>query len=64
MYTANTIADFLQWGTDKVKDALSALELIEQGLLTEDHFKGLGPAKAKALTTETRYSWSSRQDAQ
>ena len=41
-YTAKTIANFLQWDDDKVGYALGALELIEEKLLTVDHFKGLG----------------------
>lgn len=47
-YTAETVGRFLGWVKrggrvqDKVKTALTALQFIEEGILTEKDFEGLG----------------------
>ena len=53
-YTATTIAEFLGWADQKIHSTLSALELIEQQVVKEEHFEGLTTKQAEALTTETR----------
>jgi hypothetical protein len=53
-YTATTIAEFLGWPDQKIHSTLSALELIEQQVVKEEHFEGLTTKEAEALTTETR----------
>ena len=53
-YTATTIAEFLGWPDQKINSTLSALELIEQQVVKEEHFEGLTTKQAEALTTETR----------
>ena len=59
-YSAQTVATFIGW-TDsdgqasiKVRDALSALELIEAGVLDESRFEGLTTMQARAMIAETR----------
>jgi hypothetical protein len=52
-YTADAIAEFLGWGEKKVRYALNALALIEQGHLAHGDFAGLGVKAAEALVTET-----------
>ena len=53
-YTAQTIATFLGWKPEKVKYALMAVELIEDGVLDEAEFKDLSSEQAKAVVQETR----------
>lgn len=59
-YTASTMAEFLGWvmpngrPQDRVKDALAALELVEQGQLAHDDFVGLGTRAANAIIREAR----------
>ena len=58
-YTDLQVAQFLGWVSpsgkpqDKVRYALSALELIEQSLLTEDDFKDLTTSQAKSVVIES-----------
>jgi nitrogen regulatory protein PII len=60
-YTAGTVGRFLGWtkGTsdepqNKVKNALSALELIEQGILSRDDFANLNTDQMTAVVREAR----------
>ena len=59
-YNAQTVADFLGWTTpaggpqEKVKNALAALEFIEQGLLSEADFDGLTTKQAEAVLGQAR----------
>jgi nitrogen regulatory protein PII len=53
-YTATTVAAFLGWDLQKVKDALSALELIEDGILKESDFDGLNTSQARAVLEQAR----------
>jgi hypothetical protein len=54
-YTAAAVADFLGWRepsgrpAEKVHDALGALALIEEGVLTEAAFTGLSRKKISRL---------------
>jgi hypothetical protein len=51
-YTATTVAAFLGWEITKVKNAIQALGLIEEGVLKEKHFDGLGPQQAHRVVVE------------
>ena len=62
-YTAASIAEFLGWPDQKIHSTLSALELIEQQVVKEEHFEGLTTKQAEALTTETRKTKRSYDDA-
>jgi len=59
-YTAQTVAQFLGWtqpggdASGKVKDAIAALELIEEGVLDEEVFNGLSSKQAHAVIVEAR----------
>lgn len=59
-YTVETVAKYLRWTKpsgepkDRVRNAIWALELIEQKLLSENDFKGLSTTEAAALTKQTR----------
>jgi hypothetical protein len=59
-YTLNSVASFLGWVYDngkpfnKVGTSLAALQLIEEGILTTDHFEGLKTTQAEELVKETR----------
>jgi ParB-like nuclease domain len=53
-YTAGTIAPFLGWTVDKVRDTLGHLELIEGGVLDDAAYRGLSTWQALAMTTEAR----------
>jgi chemotaxis protein histidine kinase CheA len=65
-YTAQTVAKFIGWVKDnneaqeKVKWALGALELIEQGVLTEADFNDLTSNQAQAVVTEARKAKAKR----
>lgn len=48
-YTGIQVAAFLGWGLNKVQNALNALELIEEGILKETAFDGLGSKDAEAV---------------
>ncbi|MEK6277745.1 MAG: ParB/RepB/Spo0J family partition protein [Actinomycetota bacterium] len=66
-YTAQTVAEFLGWvkptgkAQDKVAAALTALQYIEEGLLTEDDFVGLGTKQAAAVIEEARKARARRE---
>ena len=67
-YTAETIGTFIGWveplsgrATAKVKDSLSALEFMEQGLLRESDFEGLTTMQAHAVVEEARKAREQRQ---
>lgn len=67
-YTAQTLADFLGWThaggpQDKVISALSALEFIEEGLLTDADFQGLTTAQADVVIREARKARHRRDGA-
>lgn len=59
-YVAHSVATFLGWTQpggkpqEKVYTALAALQLIEEGILTEDDFLQLTSNQADKLVTETR----------
>jgi len=53
-YTADTLANFLGWGVDKVEKTLQALATIEEGLVTEVEYKDLSTSQAHQLTEQTR----------
>lgn len=52
-YTAQEVATFLGWHSEKVKRALQALSLIQQGDLADADFTDLGTEAATALVRET-----------
>ncbi len=49
LYSATTISEFLGWDETKVKNCLSALALIEQGIATDKQFDGLSSRQAAKL---------------
>ncbi len=57
-YTAREVAEFIGWITpkgetsDKVHNALASLQLIEEGILSEDEFDGLTTKQAEAVLRE------------
>lgn len=59
-YTAWSVAEFLGWltpggqPTERVRDALDALELIEEGILGESDFSSLGTEEARAVAGQAR----------
>jgi hypothetical protein len=59
-YTLQSVGEFLGWlkpngeAQNKVSVALTALQLIEEGILTEEHFNGLKTKEAENLVRETR----------
>ena len=61
-YTDQTIADFLGWvqpdgqPSRRVRNALSALEAIEEGLVKPAQFRGLSSEQAKTKTSAIRYA--------
>lgn len=66
-YTAQTVAKFIGWlepsgkPQDKVSDALTALQFIEEGLLKESDFEGLTTMQAAAVVEEARKARSRRE---
>ena len=54
---------FLGWPDQKIHSTLSALELIEQQVVKEEHFEGLTTKQAEALTTETKKTKRTYDDA-
>ena len=69
-YNAQTVAVFLGWVEPngqsqlKVRTALAALELIEEGVLTERQFRNLGTMEATKLVKETRTAMAAHQARQ
>lgn len=55
-YTTAMLCEFLGWNVEKVRTALNALNLIEQGGVHESEYIGLSTTQARALTLETRRS--------
>lgn len=53
-YTASTIAPFLGWHIDKVKDTLGHLEMIEAGILDDASYRELSTWQAMAMTAKAR----------
>ena len=53
-YTSTLVAEFLGWPEHKVHSTLSALELVEQQVVKEEHFQGLSTKQAEALTAEAK----------
>lgn len=53
-YTASTLAPFIGWSADKVRDTLSALELIEAGILDDSDYAGLSTTQAMATTEKAQ----------
>jgi hypothetical protein len=68
-YTGREVAEFLGWlkpngeTQDKVKDALAALEFIEEGILTEADFDSLTTMQAKAVVEQARKATVDREAA-
>jgi len=68
-YTVESLADFLDWHEPKgdpkrkLKDAVLALELIEQGILVEKDFKGLTVFQARAVVEQARISKTRHETA-
>ena len=66
-YTASTIAKFLGWTKsngdpqNKVHVALTALQFIEEGLLSEDDFSGLGTSQAEAIIQQAAQRRAARE---
>ena len=52
LYTAETVAKFLDWPVTKVQDILESLRLIELNVLNQSNFKGLGPEQARKVTEQ------------
>jgi hypothetical protein len=67
-YTAQTLADFIGWvdrsgrPQQKVLDALTALQFIDDGILKESDFDGLSTSQARAVVAETRKAREWRED--
>ena len=67
-YTAQTVAAFIGWTTKsgdaqrKVYDAIAALELIEEGILTEKTFTDLTTYQAKAVVHQARRAMERRRE--
>jgi flagellar biosynthesis GTPase FlhF len=59
-YTAQSIAEFIGWvgpsgdAQTKVREALTALQFIEEGVLKESDFEGLTTKQAEAVTEQAR----------
>ena len=53
-YTSSTIAPFLGWGPQKVRDVLGYLELIETGILPDEAFRGLSATQAVVMSARAR----------
>lgn len=53
-YTSHTVAPFLGWRVQKVQDVLGHLELIENGILGDDAFRGLTTTQALVMSTRAR----------
>jgi chemotaxis protein histidine kinase CheA len=53
-YTSREVTNFLGWERTKVKTALSALELIEEGILDEGAFVGLSPDAMRGIVEQAR----------
>jgi nitrogen regulatory protein PII len=68
-YTAREVAEFLGWlkpsgrPSDKVAYALSALQFIEEGILSEADFDGLSTAQASAVVEQARRVRRERESA-
>ncbi len=68
-YTGQTIAEFIGWvkpngePQDKVHDALTALQFIEEELLKESDFEGLTTKQAAAVVEEARKARGRREAA-
>ena len=66
-YTAQTLAQFIGWlkpdgsPQQKVYDALTSLQFIEEGLLTESDFEGLSTKQAEAVIAEARKARDRRE---
>jgi hypothetical protein len=50
-YTAESVAKFIGWHSTRVKTAINALELIEEGTLKESHFEKLGTNATRAVVS-------------
>ena len=61
-YTSALVAEFLGWPDHKVHSTLSALELVEQQVVKEEHFEGLTTKQAEALTMETKKTKRAYED--
>ena len=48
-YAGTTIAEFLNWHRVKVKNALTATDLIDEGILEEKRLVGLSPRQARSI---------------
>jgi hypothetical protein len=63
-FSAQTIAKFLGWvtpegiGQHKVDMAVTALQFIEQGMMTEDDFEGLGVTDCEIVIEKTRKTYN------
>jgi hypothetical protein len=63
-YTTESVAVFVGWSSHrKVRDTLSALEFIEEGLLTEKDFDGLSTTQAAAVVAGARRVREQREAA-
>jgi len=68
-YTAQAIAEFLGWvgrsgrPSEKVSNALAALQFIEEGILSEEHFDGLTTKQAEAVVAQARRVKQERETA-
>lgn len=67
-YTAQTVAAFIGWtkprgeAQSKVHDALAALELIEEGILTQVTFSDLSTTQAQAVVRQARRAMERRRE--
>ena len=53
-YSAATLSEYLGWKGSKAENTISALELIEEEMLTEAHYQDLKPTYALAMTRAIR----------
>lgn len=66
-YSAQTVAEFLGWlepsgdVQNRVRDAINALELIEEGILNESDFLSLGSAQARAVIGQAQRARHERE---
>lgn len=68
-YSRQTVAEFLGWlkpsgeARDKVYSTLTALQLIEEGILKESDFEGLSTRQAQAVAEQARKAKARRDTA-
>jgi len=66
-YTAMTLAKFIGWvepsgqPSEKVRDGLTALQFIEENILSEEDFDGLSTTQARAVIEQVRKTRKRRE---